>query len=127
MNIRLATASEIEELRPHAGAFGDLVEGRTWVAEEGGQIIGFLPLRLCFLAEPLMLLPKVRNVSKITRSRAALLLYLTAEAWIRDPSENWTGIAWLFAITRARSVKSWSNRLGWTRIFTKAAFYVKHL
>lgn len=91
-----------------------------WVAEENGLILGMLPGRLVWQLEPLILFPEVTNT--LTRSRAALGMYLTAERWIQQQP-----VRWFFVVTRSRAVQGWAKRLGWWRMYRGMHTYVKHL
>lgn len=129
MEIRQARAEEIPYLRdrlstmPHEEI--DLDKARVFVAVEGEQIIGVLPLRLTWQAEPLVVFPEVKN--KMTRRKATLALLRGAEAWIADRILNRTGIHWYFAIIRKRAAKLAAPRVGLWRIYKGAAHFVKYL
>lgn len=125
--IRQARTDEFPYLSEQLGPTVELVEGRVFVSEMDGVLVGVLPLRLVWNCEPLLLLPAAAKLPKITKSRTMLLLYLACEDWIRDPMRNKLGPRWLFAVTRSKAVKDWSKRLGWFRIFKGSNFYIKHL
>lgn len=124
MQVRLAREEEFAWLATQLPPTAELTVGHVWVTELDGEIVGVLPLRLVWQAEPLLIFPskKMKKMNKIARSRAALLMYLAAEEFVRDHKPNW-----LFAVTRSRAVKSWSQRLGWHRIYAGASFYIKYL
>lgn len=96
-----------------------------WVAEQDGKVVGMLPIRLVWQAEPLIVFPEVKN--GMTRRRAMLGLYIAMETWLADRSRNKSGVHWYFAIIRRRSVQPWAKRLGLWRIYQGAHHYVKHL
>lgn len=129
MEVRQALASELPYLKERMaethGEQIDLEKARVWVAVEGGEIVGVLPARLIWQLEPLLVFPEVEN--KITRSRAGLLLYRSAEKWLGDRAQNRTGIHWFFAITRSKAVKRWADRLGWFRQYRGAQTFLKYL
>ena len=91
-----------------------------WVAERDGQLLGVLPARLVWQLEPLVVFPEVTNT--LTRSRAALGMYIVAENWIRQQP-----VHWFFAVTRSRAVQNWAGRLGWWRMYRGAQTFTKHL
>lgn len=125
--IRQARVDEFPYLAEQLGPTVELVEGRVFVSELDGVLVGVLPLRLVWQAEPLLLLPESKRHNKIAKSRTCLMLYLACEDWIKDPIRNIVGPRWLFAVTRSKAVKDWSKRLGWFRIFKGSNFYIKHL
>lgn len=109
-----------ERMEAAGGEVIALGEAPCWVAEQDGRIVGFLPLRAVWQMEPLIVL----SGQKITKSRAALLLYRAAEVWIADRN-NGSGVHWYFTITRSPAVKAWAKRLGWFRQYKGAALYIK--
>jgi hypothetical protein len=129
VEIRQARADEIpylrERLKPLPHEEIDLDKARVFVAVEGEQIIGVLPLRLMWQAEPLVIFKEVKN--KMTRRRATLSLLRGAEAWLADRSLNRSGIHWYFAIIRKKAAKLAAPRIGLWRIYKGAAHFVKHL
>jgi hypothetical protein len=96
-----------------------------WVAEQDGKLVGMLPIRLVWQAEPLVIFPEVKN--NATRRRAMLGLYITMETWIGDRVRNTSGVHWYFAVMYSRTVQGWAQRLGLWRIYRGAATYCKHL
>src|SRR5882762_4613183 len=124
--IRQARTDEFPYLAEQLGPSAELVEGRVWVGECDGDLIGVLPLRMCWNPEPLMLLPAAKKHPKITKSRTMLLLYLACEEYIKDPARNKVGPRFLLAVTRSKTLLSWSERLGWFRCFKGSMFFIKH-
>lgn len=125
--IRQARTDEFPYLAEQLGPTVELVEGRVFVSELDGALVGVLPLRLVWNCEPLLLLPAAAKLPKITKSRTMLLLYLACEDWIRDPMRNKLGPKFIMAITRSKTVRYWSGRLGWLPCFRGASIYIKHL
>lgn len=129
MEIRQARDEEIPYLKerlseaPHETI--DLDKARVFVAVEDDQIIGILPLRMVWQAEPLVVFPEVTN--KMTRRRATTSLLRGAEVWLADRVLNRTGIHWYFAIIRNRAAKLAAPRMGLWRIYKGAAHYMKYL
>jgi hypothetical protein len=129
MEVRQARADEIPYLKerlaqaPHETI--DLDKARVFVATENDQIIGVLPLRMVWQAEPLVVFPEVKN--NMTRRRATTSLLKGAEAWLADRNLNRTGIHWYFAIIRKRAAQLAAPRMGLWRIYKGAAHFVKHL
>ena len=123
MIIRQATLNDLQALQwwleESGGETFDLRESACFVAEEDGQILGMLPLRPMWQAEPLL----VRGAAKMQNSRAALLLYREAENFIRATP----GPKWIYAVTRSKHVKGWAARLGWFRQYKGAALFIKYL
>lgn len=129
MEIRQARAEEIPYLKARLaetpGEQIDLDTARVWVAVDEGQIIGLLPLRMLWQAEPLHIFPEVANKHK--RRLAGLALYRAATGWLADPKQNRTGIHWLFGITRSDAVAGWLQKLGWFQQYVKAKTFLKYV
>jgi hypothetical protein len=129
MEIRQARAAELPYLQTRLAETEheaiDLGTARVFVAVEGDTILGMLPLRMVFQAEPLVVFPEVGN--KMTRRRAARSLLKGAEEWLADRSRNRTGIHWYFAIIRNRAAKLAAPKMGLWRIYKGAAHFVKYL
>jgi hypothetical protein len=125
---RRAKISDLPKLEAWLNSYGgetfDLSKEIVFVAEDDGEICGFMPLRIVFQMEPLLVDRK--NFNKLKCSRAAVMLCRAAENWISGP-ENHTGIRWYFAISRSRAVWAWASRLGWHRIYKGVRHFVKHL
>jgi hypothetical protein len=96
-----------------------------WVAEQDGKVLGMLPIRLVWQAEPLIVFEEVTN--SMTRRRAMLGLYIAMETWLADRSRNKSGVHWYFAVMYSRCVQSWAKRLGLWRIYKGSQTFVKHL
>lgn len=128
VKIRRAIASDIPCLQDWLNAYGgetfDLSRELVFVAEDDGELCGFLPLRFIIQLEPLLV--DREHFNKLTCSRAALMLCRAAETWIAGP-ENRTGIRWYFAISRSKAVWAWAERLGWHRLYKGVRHFVKHL
>ena len=129
MEIRQARADELPYLKARLAETEHeeikLDAARVFVAVEGEQILGVLPLRMVWQAEPLAVFPEVTN--KMTRRRATRSLLKGAEAWLADRSQNRTGIHWYFAIIRKRAAKLAAPNMGLWRIYKGAAHFVKYL
>ena len=127
MEIRQARAEEIPYLKQRLAESGgeqiDLDSARVWVAVEDGKILGILPLRLLWQAEPLLIFPEVENL--FTRKRCGLGLYRAALDWLGS-RENKTGIRWLFGITRSKAVEGWLRKLGWLHQYAGAKTFLKY-
>lgn len=128
MEIRQARAEEIpllaQRLAETEGEQVNLNTARIWVAVEDGVILGMLPLRLVWQAEPLLIFPEVQNTSK--RRRAGFGMYRAAIAWLGS-TDNKTGIRWLFGITRKKAVAGWLAKLGWHRQYKGAQTFIKYV
>jgi len=129
MEFRQARAEELPELKRRLQESGgehiDLDAARVFVAVEGGKVIGMLPLRMTWQAEPLLIFPEVDHTHK--RRRTGIGLYRAALAWLGDSSQNRTGIRWLFGITRKQACKVWLQKLGWHRQYKGAATFIKYV
>lgn len=99
--------------------------GHCWIAEQDGKLLGMLPIRLVWQAEPLIVFSEVTN--PMTRRRAMLGLYIAMETWVADRLRNTTGVHWYFAVMYSRTVQGWAQRLGLWRIYKGASTFVKHL
>lgn len=128
VTIRKAKLHDLPKLQKWIDAYGgetfDLSKELVFVAEQDGEICGFMPLRIVFQMEPLLVDRK--HFNKLTCSRAAVMLCKAAETWIAGP-ENRTGIKWYFAISRSQAVWAWAERLGWSQIYKGVRHFVKHL
>lgn len=129
MEIRQAFAEEIPYLRsrlePLPHELIDLDKARVFVAVENEEIIGVLPLRLVWQAEPLVIFAEVKN--KMTRRRVTVSLLRGAEEWLADRKRNLSGIHWYFAIIRKRAAKLAAPNMGLWRIYKGAAHFVRYL
>lgn len=114
----------MQRLKDSGGEEIDLNSARVWVAVEHEQIIGMLPLRMCWQAEPLLVFPEVTGTHK--RRRAGFGMYRAMMAWIAGP-ENRTGIRWLFGITRSDAVARWLGKLGWFHQYAGAKTFLKYM
>lgn len=121
MLIRHATPEERTAWKDHPGVWIDLQSAEVFVAEDKGEVIGFLCGTPLYLVDHLVLF----GGSKVKRSRAALQLYRSMESFIRHPLTNRHGIRQIISFTRKKAVKGWSDRLGWTRCFKGAATFTK--
>jgi len=122
MLIRHATPEERTAWKDHPGIWIDLQAAEVFVAEDRGEVIGFLCAQKVYHVEHLVLF----GGSKVKRSRAALQLYRSVESFIRNPLTNRDGIRWMFSFTRRQPVKDWADRLGWTRCYQRAATFTKY-
>lgn len=98
-----------------------------WVSEEDGQIIGLLPLRLIWQAEPLFIFPEVDKRKKNTHRRVALGLPRIMEEWIADRVRNQTGIYSFFFVSKNRLWMKLAESFGCLRIYKGCATYGKDL
>lgn len=130
MEFRQAKLDELPWLQERLDQYGSgevdrLDLARVFVAVENGQIVGIFPLRMVWQGGPLYIFPECRN--KITRSRATRGLFFRACEWLKDKTQNRTGIHWFFGITRSRAVKGWAPRIGLLRQYKGAAVLTKYL
>lgn len=116
MLIRKATTEERHRWMEHPGVWVNLQSAEVMVAEDKGEVIGFLCAQKLWHVEHLVLL----KGNKIKRSRAAVQLYKSVEQIIRS-----SDIRQMLSFTRRHSVKDWADRLGWTRCFKGAATFTK--
>jgi hypothetical protein len=127
LSFRCPTIDELPELTQRlVDSGGEVINLWTtpcWVAEQDGNIVGMLPIRLHWQFEPLYIFPEV--TSKATRGRACYGLYKAAEAWISGPL-NGTGIYRAFAITRMLAVRSWAKKMGWLHQYQRAPLFIKN-
>lgn len=121
MVIRHATSAERAAWKDHPGVWINLQSAEVFVAEDNGEVIGFLCAQAIWHVDHLVLL----KGNKLKRSRAALLLYRGVEKFIRNPLTNRSGIRQMLCFTRKAPVKGWADRLGWTRCFERAAAFTK--
>ena len=116
MDIRFATQEEKLRFNIHRGVWLDLQTADVLVAEDKGEVIGFLCGHMVYQVEHLVLL----KGNRIKRSRAAVLLYRVMEHLIRK-----AGWRQMYCFTRRSAVKEWASRLGWTRCYKGAAVFTK--
>jgi hypothetical protein len=133
MKTRLARPDELpalqERLKDMAGVDQYTIDLNrvpvSVVEDDEGNIIGLLPIRLIWNPEPLLIFPEVEN--KMTRRRAALSLFRSAEDFIADPVRNQTGIHNYIAYTVHDDVKAWAPRLGMIPYPDDYTFHYRHL
>lgn len=117
--IRPATIDDLPILRERLYASReekvDLQRGMVWVAEHEGKLVGMLPLRLIWQAEPLMIFPEVKN--KSLKRRIAIGLPRAMEAYIGDRTVNRTGIYSYFFVTKGRLWARLAKAFGCLRIY----------
>src|ERR1017187_7810269 len=99
MTIRPATVHDIPILEARLKDSGEervsLTAGLCWVAEnDNGELLGMLPIRLVWQAEPLIVFPMVDQ--PMTRRRVGRELGRAAFEWIADRATNRTGIYSVF-------------------------------
>ena len=116
MIIRNATLEERRRWMAHPGVWINLNSAEVMVAEDRGEVIGFLCAQKLWHVDHLVLL----KGNKVKRSRAALQLYRSVEQIIRA-----SDIRQMFSFTRRTPVKKWADRLGWTRCYQRAATFTK--
>lgn len=127
--IRQATREDLPELtqRLHSSKEEkvDLTRGPLWVAEHEGKLMGMLPARLIWQAEPLMIFPEVKN--KSLKRRIALGLPRAMEAYIGDRAVNKTGIYSYFFVTKGRLWAKLARAFGCLRIYKGCMTFGKDL
>lgn len=116
MIIRKATLEERQRWMAHPGVWINLHSAEVMVAEDKGEVIGFLCAQKLWHVDHLVLL----KGNKLKRSRAALQLYRNVEQVIRA-----SDVRQMLSFTRRGCVKDWAERLGWTRCFQRAATFTK--
>jgi len=82
-----SSTDEFPYLAEQLGPSAELVEGRVWVGECDGDLIGVLPFACVGIRNHSMLLPAAKNIPDY-KSRTMLLLYLACEEYIKDPARN---------------------------------------
>ena len=128
MNIRRATASDLPILNHYLRESGQeqvsLTSCLCWVAEsDSGELVGMLPIRMVWQAEPLLVFPNVKQF--MTRRRVARYLGRAVCDWIADRSKNLTGIYSLFAVTRGNAQARWFEKFKFSRIYTDCQIFAK--
>lgn len=127
--IRQATIEDLPELteRLHASKEEkvDLQRGMVWVAEHEEKLVGMLPLRLIWQAEPLMIFPEVAN--KSLRRRIAIGLPRAMESFVGDRAVNRTGIYSYFFVTKGRLWAKLAQAFGCLRIYKGCMTFGKDL
>ena len=117
MTVRPAREDEIPRLTEFLKLSGhervDLSRSVVFVAEEDGEIQGFLPARLVWQLEPLVVLPK--NKSK--RRRVAFQLPRAMENWLSNRLLNKTGIYSYFFVTRSQAWAKLAEHFGCKRLY----------
>ena len=120
MTVRPATVQDIPILEARLKDSGEervsLTAGLCWVAEnEQGELLGMLPIRLVWQAEPMMVFPMVEQ--PMTRRRVGRELGRAAFEWIADRATNRTGIYSVFMVTRGFKQAKWYEKLKFLRIY----------
>jgi hypothetical protein len=96
-----------------------------WVGVQDGKLVGQLPLRMIWQAEPLMIFPEVKN--KSLKRRIALGLPRAMESFIGDRSVNKTGIYSYFFVTKGRLWAKLARAFGCLRIYKGCMTFGKDL
>lgn len=125
VTVRPATLEEIPTitalLREQADYFEqnyDLRRCIVFVAEYGGDIVGFTAARLQWQVEPLLLTKQfTRNGPHFARQKAAYLLIRELDCWLRDPKKNTTGIHYYFCHIRDKTMQKLAVSFGMTRVY----------
>jgi hypothetical protein len=102
----------------------DLPQMIVYVAEFGGQIVGFGAARLMWQVEPIFLEPMFkRHAPHFARARATLGLIRAVERWIADRRQNTTGIYSYFCFIKGRVMQQLAEAYGMWRIYRGGRFY----
>lgn len=130
MNIRPATLADIPKLKEELGREPDKWEqiefekGIVFVAEEDGEIIGFINGRLIWQIEPLFIFSKYRKKKfRAIARKATYLLIKRLDGWIANRSENRTGIYSYFCFIKNRLMQGLAMNFGMFRIYTGGKFF----
>jgi hypothetical protein len=131
--IRPATPEDIPylEKRIREQSYFEHVDVRkmiVFIAEYGGEIVGFSAARLMWQIEPIMLMPEFRKLAPhFARQKATLGLIRAIEGWLADRGRNTTGIYSYFCSIKGRTMRALAEAYGMLRVYTGCAFYGRDL
>jgi hypothetical protein len=95
------------------------------VAEQDGKVVGMLPFRLIWQAEPLMIFPEVKN--KSLKRRIAVGLPRAMESYIGNRAINRTGIYSYFFVTKGRLWAQLCKAFGCLRVYKGCMIFGRDL
>jgi len=125
VTVRPATLDEIPKIRALLLEQADYFEHNydlrrciVFVAEFGGDIVGFTAARLQWQVEPLLLTNQFkRNGPLFAQQKATYLLIRELDGWLRDPKKNTTGIHYYFCHIRDKTMQKLAVSFGMTRVY----------
>ncbi len=130
VSIRTATDADLPLLQDHLAKEkptweqGDLRLSIVYVAEFGGEIVGFCGARLVWQVEPLVLF---RNFEKhaphFAQQKATYRLIQAVDGWIADRRRNTTGIYSYFCRIVGRRMQMLALSFGMIRTYTNGKFF----
>lgn len=102
----------------------DLRQSITYVAEYGGEIVGFCSARLVMQVEPLLLAPLFKKrAPRFAQAKATLGLIREVDGWIADRERNKSGIHWYFCTITGRTMQKLAMSFGMIRVYAKSKFF----
>jgi hypothetical protein len=131
--IRPATAADIPylEQRLKEQSYFEQVDVRkmvVFIAECGGEIVGFTAARMMWQIEPVMLLPEfIKRAPHFARQKATLGLIRSIEGWLGDRTRNTTGIYSYFCSIKGRIMRQLAESYGMFRVYQGCGFYGRDL
>jgi len=106
----------------------DLAKSIVYVAEYGGQVVGFGACHLTFRFEPLYLFSEFINDAPHTaRQRATLMLVREIEGWIEDPKRNLSGVQSFFCFIVNKTMRKLAIAYKMLPAYTGGAFFGKRI
>jgi hypothetical protein len=102
----------------------DLSHAIVYVAEFGGEIVGFCAARLMFQVEPLLLDVNFKKLAPIfSRQKATLGLIRAVDGWIADRKQNVSGIHSYFCSIPGRTMRQLALAFGMLPVYQKSKFF----
>lgn len=102
----------------------DLSKAIVYVAEFGGEIVGFCGARLIFQVEPLLLDTKFKKLAPhFARQKATLGLIRAVDSWIADRKQNKSGIYSYFCSIPGRTMRQLALAFGMLPVYQKSKFF----
>jgi hypothetical protein len=101
----------------------DLSRAVVYVAEFGGEIVGFCAARLVMQVEPLLLDPVfTKHAPRFAQAKATLGLISAIDGWIASP-DNKSGVRWYFCSIVGKRMQQLALHFGMYRTYIKSKFF----
>lgn len=124
LTVRPAALGELPHLHELLAEQADYFEQNrldrsiVFVAEYGGDVVGFVAARLQWQIEPLLLTKRFKKrAPHSAQRRATYLLIREIDSWIGNRTKNRTGIYYYFCHIRDRSMQKLALSFGMTRVY----------
>jgi len=130
VTVRPATPEDLHELhwrlheQRHLYEQQDLRNSIVMVAEDEGQIVGFVAARLMWQVEPLLLTPEfIKEAPGHAQRRATYLLIREIDRWIGDRTKNRSGLHSYFCSIVGKTMRKLALSFGMLPVYQKCKFF----